>query len=63
MGRKVYDRPGTMRDLAHEIGHVLLKDPGHSGGLSDLMNIVRTPNNGDFIRPEQKTKVLKYPNN
>ena len=61
IGRQVFDKPGTNRDLAHELGHVLLRDETHSPGYNDLMNITHAPNNGDTIRTEQADKAKKYP--
>jgi len=29
VGKQVYDKPGTKRMFAHELGHVLLRDPDH----------------------------------
>ncbi|MFQ5568271.1 MAG: hypothetical protein ACE5G0_01265 [Rhodothermales bacterium] len=62
VGRQVYDKPGTHRDLAHELGHVLLRDPAHSPGINDLMNITWAPENGEVVTAVQKRKALTYPN-
>jgi hypothetical protein len=61
VGKEVFDKAGTKRDLAHELGHVLLRDEQHTNGTNDLMNITWAPNNGDDVRPEQVEKAKKYP--
>jgi hypothetical protein len=63
VGKKVFDKAGTKRDLAHELGHVLLRDEQHTNGPKDLMNITWAPDNGDYVRPEQVEMAKKYPNN
>ncbi|WP_439020420.1 hypothetical protein [Bacillus thuringiensis] len=63
VGKKVFDKPGTFRDLAHELGHVFLRFPGHEGGPEDLMALGKGPNLGDNVSQKQKEKAKKYPNN
>lgn len=71
IGREVYDKPGTKRDLAHELGHVILRDPGHvyydvkgwdpsewTYG-DNIMN--QKVDCGDRLNSEQKKTARKYP--
>lgn len=61
IGQAVLERPGTKRDLAHELGHVLLRDETHPSGSKALMNITWAPNNGDQLSPAEKEKAQRYP--
>jgi hypothetical protein len=61
IGKQVLERPGTKRDLAHELGHVLLRDATHATGMSALMNITWAPDNGDQLSAAEKEKAQRYP--
>ncbi len=55
---KVLAKPGTERDLAHELGHILLRDPDHESSWSNLMNI--GSNIGDKLTQGQMAKARGY---
>lgn len=59
IGKEVLQDPGTYRDLAHELGHVLLRDKAHATGSSNLMNI--GANVGEELSEDQKKKAQAYP--
>lgn len=61
VGSGVFNNPGTKRDLAHELGHVLLRSEKHSTGINDLMNVTWGSTIGDKLSEDEIKKANKYP--
>ena len=61
ISKQVLAKPGTKRTLAHELGHVLLRNPGHEDGRNNLMCWYGGANLGAQLTDPQKESARKYP--